>query len=69
MNLSQPARDALTYQEEGGTVKPLSISHKGMFRTLNIFANFCQTSGTSFETELLFLARRILMILDAVRCA
>jgi len=49
LTLSQPARDALTYPLVDGTEKPLSISHKGMLRTLKIFVNFCQTSGASID--------------------
>jgi len=61
--LSQPTRDALTYQEDIGTVKPLSFGYKGMLRMLKIFANYCQTDGTPSEQ----LQKRILMTSDAVR--
>jgi len=45
----KPARDALTYQEDDGTVKPLSIGQKGMLRTLKIFANYSQAYGSPIE--------------------
>ncbi len=30
LTLMQPARDALTYQEDNGTVKPFAIGHKNL---------------------------------------
>ncbi len=42
----QLARDALTYQEDNGTVKPLTIGHKNLLRTLKIFANYCKADGS-----------------------
>jgi len=47
--LNQPARDAITYQEDDVSVEPLSIDHKGMLKTLKIFANFCQTSSALID--------------------
>jgi len=45
LTLNQTARDALTYQEDDGTMKPLSIGHKGMLRAWKIFVNYCQANG------------------------
>ena len=46
LTLMQPARDALTYQDNNGTVKPLAIGHKNLLRTLKIFANYCKADGS-----------------------
>jgi len=46
LTLMQPARDALTYQDDNGTVKPLAIGHKNLLRTLKIFANFYEADGS-----------------------
>jgi len=35
----------LTHVEDGGTVKPISIGHKGMLKTLKLFAAFCKAEG------------------------
>jgi len=50
LTLMQLARDALTYQEDG-TVKPLSIGHKSMLRTLKIFANYCEADGSPIDDQ------------------
>jgi len=49
LTLIQPARDAITYQEDDGTVKPFSIGYKGMLRTLGIFAKYCQANGAPID--------------------
>jgi len=36
----KPARDALTYQDDNGMVKPLAIGHKNLLRALKIFASY-----------------------------
>jgi len=46
VTLMQPARDALTYLDDNGTVKPLSVGHKSILRTLKIFANYCEAEGS-----------------------
>ena len=46
LTLMQPARDALTYQDDNGTVKPLPIGPKIRLRALKIFANFCLAEGS-----------------------
>ena len=46
LTLMQLARDALTYQDDNGTVKPLAIGHKNLLRTLKIFANSCLADGS-----------------------
>jgi len=46
LTLMQPARDALTYQEDNGTVKPLAIGHKNLLRALKIFAAYCKADDS-----------------------
>jgi len=45
LSLSQSDHSNLTYVEDGGTVKPISIGHKGMLKTLKLFAAFCKVEG------------------------
>jgi len=66
--LNQPTRDALTFQLDDGTVKPLSIGHKNMLRALKIFADHCQAIGNPIE-DWTAITKKDLMISDAARCA
>jgi len=49
LSLSQSDCDNLTYVEDGGTVKPISIGHKGMLKTLKLFAKICKAEGHPIE--------------------
>jgi len=49
LTLDHHSRNALTYERDDGTTKPLPIGHKNLIRVLKIFANFCQDSGTPIE--------------------
>jgi len=60
--LSQPARDALTYQDDNGTVKPLAIGHKNRLRVLKMAR--WKVLPLSIGWRLL---RRTLMTLGAVK--
>ncbi len=42
LTLDHQSRNALTYERDDGTVKPLPIGYKNLIRVLKIFADFCQ---------------------------
>jgi len=43
------SRNALTYEQDNGTVKPLPIGYKNLLRMLKIFADYCQDMGTPIK--------------------
>jgi len=49
LSLSQSDCVNLTYMEDGGTLKPISIGQKGMLKTLKLFAAFCKAEGHPIE--------------------
>jgi len=63
--LSQPAQDALTYQDDYGIVKPLPIGHKNRLRVLKIFATYHKAEFLPLSIGQQ-LPRRTLMTLGAV---
>jgi len=49
LTLDYQSRNALTYQQDDGTVKPLPLGHKNLIRVLKIFADYCQDSGMRID--------------------
>jgi len=49
LTLDQHSRNALTYEWDDGTVKPLPIGYKNLLRVLKIFADYCQDQGMPIE--------------------
>jgi len=45
LTLDHQSRNALMYELNDGTVKPLPISYKNLLRVLKIFADYCQDTG------------------------
>ena len=46
LTLSQSARDALTYHDAYGTVRPLAIGHKNLLQMLKIYGTCCKAEGS-----------------------
>jgi len=44
--LSQSERDALTYHDVYGNVRPLAIGHKNLLRMLKAYAAYCEAKGS-----------------------
>ncbi len=44
--LSQSERDALTYHDVYGTVRPLAIGHKNLLRMLKLYGAYCEAEGS-----------------------
>ena len=49
LTLDYQTRNALTYELDDGTVKPLQLGYKNLLRVLKIFADYCQDQGTPIE--------------------
>jgi len=49
LTLDHQLRNALMYEQDDGTVKPLPIGYKNLIRVLKIFADYCQDNGTPIE--------------------
>ncbi len=49
LTLDHQSRNALTYEQDDGTVKPLPLGYKNLIRVLKIFADYCQDSGMPID--------------------
>ena len=49
LTLDHQLRNALMYELDDGTVKPLPISYKNLLRVLKIFVDYCQDSDMPIE--------------------
>ena len=49
LTLDYHTRNALTYELDDGTVKPLPLGYKNLLRVLKIFADYCQANGSPIE--------------------
>ncbi len=45
LTLDHQSRNALMYELDDGTIKPLPIGYKNLLRVLKIFVDYCQDSG------------------------
>jgi len=49
LTLDHQLRNALTYKQDDGTVKPLPLGYINLIRVLKIFADYCQDSGMPID--------------------
>ena len=49
LTLDHHSRNALTYELDDGTVKPLPLGYKNLLRVLKIFTDYCQDEGNPIE--------------------
>jgi len=49
LTLDYHSRNALTYELDDGTVKPLPLGCKNLLRVLKIFADYCQDIGLPID--------------------
>jgi len=49
LTLDHHTRNALTYELDDGTVKPLPLGYKNLLRVHKLFADYCQANGTPIE--------------------
>jgi len=49
LTLDHQSRNALTYELDDGTVKPLPIGYKNLLRVLKIFVDYCQDKGMPID--------------------
>jgi len=49
LTLDYHSRNALMYEQDDGTVKPLPLGYKNLLRVLKIFVDYCQDIGSPID--------------------
>jgi len=65
LTLSQLARDALTYHDVYGNVKPLAIGHKNLLRMLKVYGAYCEAKGSPVKDWMMITKKDF----DDFRCS